>query len=248
MQQKKGTMILAGSVLLSGMLISSVAAAAPDAAMLSNTCAGCHGTDGISAGPAMPTIAGMPAKHIKTVMMQFKKVGLTKAAKKCAKDAEAAAKDGKPAVDCSAKDAALKAMDAEEVRHATIMDRISAGYSEEEIDAIAKFYAEKKWQDAHGNPNSVMASKVDANLAKKGAKEAKKCEKCHEENGKVQDAEAGIPRMAGQWLDYLLIKMADYKNEALKGHIPQEKKMASQMEEKSAEDLTAIAHFYANEK
>lgn len=248
MQQKKGTLILAGSVLMGGMLISSAAAAAPDAAMLSNTCAGCHGTDGISAGPAMPTIAGMPAKHIKTVMMQFKKVGLHKILNKCNADSEKAVKEGKPALDCAAKDAAFKAMDAEEARHATIMDRISAGYSNEEIDAIAKHYAGLKWQASPANPNSVMATKVDADLAKKGAGEAKKCEKCHEENGKTQDDEAGIPRMAGQWVDYLLIKMVDYKTEALKDKIPQEKKMASQMESKSADDLKAIAHFYASQK
>ena len=34
-------------------------AATPSARMLANTCAGCHGTDGSSVGPASPTIAGI---------------------------------------------------------------------------------------------------------------------------------------------------------------------------------------------
>lgn len=35
-----------------------VSAAPPTAEMLSNACAGCHGTNGASAGPSMPSIAG----------------------------------------------------------------------------------------------------------------------------------------------------------------------------------------------
>lgn len=42
------------------------------AAMLSNTCAGCHGTNGSSAGPSMPTIAGMPEVYLLESMKKFK--------------------------------------------------------------------------------------------------------------------------------------------------------------------------------
>jgi cytochrome subunit of sulfide dehydrogenase len=42
------------------------------AAMLSNTCAGCHGTNGSSAGPSMPTIAGMPEVYLLETMKKFK--------------------------------------------------------------------------------------------------------------------------------------------------------------------------------
>jgi len=41
--------------------------------MLADTCAGCHGTDGSSAGPATPTIAGMSAEYFKTTMAEYKK-------------------------------------------------------------------------------------------------------------------------------------------------------------------------------
>ncbi|PWB57449.1 MAG: cytochrome c4 [Nitrosomonadales bacterium] len=42
------------------------------AAMLSNTCAGCHGTSGTSAGPSMPTIAGMPEVYLLESMKKFR--------------------------------------------------------------------------------------------------------------------------------------------------------------------------------
>ena len=39
-------------------------AAPPNAAMLSYACAGCHGTNGASAGPAMPSLAGQSKEAI----------------------------------------------------------------------------------------------------------------------------------------------------------------------------------------
>ena len=42
------------------------------AEMLANTCAGCHGFDGVSQGPATPTIAGMSAEYITEVLKAYK--------------------------------------------------------------------------------------------------------------------------------------------------------------------------------
>mgnify|MGYP001304269731 FL=1 len=42
------------------------------ASMLANTCAGCHGTNGQSNGPATPTIAGMEADYLTEVMQAYK--------------------------------------------------------------------------------------------------------------------------------------------------------------------------------
>ncbi len=42
------------------------------AGMLSNTCAGCHGTNGASAGPATPSIGGISAVYFEEVMQGFK--------------------------------------------------------------------------------------------------------------------------------------------------------------------------------
>jgi sulfide dehydrogenase cytochrome subunit len=55
------------------MTISAAATAAgPNAAMLSNACAGCHGTHGGSAGPTMPSLAGQSKTAIVEAMKKFK--------------------------------------------------------------------------------------------------------------------------------------------------------------------------------
>jgi cytochrome subunit of sulfide dehydrogenase len=68
---------LVGALALSA---SSVAFAADEqplmsgasATMLANTCAGCHGTNGASAGPATPSIGGISAVYFEEVMEGFK--------------------------------------------------------------------------------------------------------------------------------------------------------------------------------
>ncbi|KRT60129.1 c-type cytochrome [endosymbiont of Ridgeia piscesae] len=40
--------------------------------MLANTCAGCHGTNGASAGPATPSIAGLSTEYFVEAMQGFK--------------------------------------------------------------------------------------------------------------------------------------------------------------------------------
>lgn len=47
-------------------------AAQPDAAMLSNACAGCHGTNGGSAGYTMPSLASQSKTAIVEAMKKFK--------------------------------------------------------------------------------------------------------------------------------------------------------------------------------
>ncbi len=43
-----------------------------DTDMLANTCAGCHGTDGASTGPAIPSLGGMSATYITNMMNAYK--------------------------------------------------------------------------------------------------------------------------------------------------------------------------------
>ena len=63
--------LFAGGIALAQALPSWAATAATPA-MLSNTCSGCHGTDGNSAGLSNPTIAGVNAHYFDTAMKQFK--------------------------------------------------------------------------------------------------------------------------------------------------------------------------------
>lgn len=203
---KKRAFALAGGILASGLLLGSVAVAAPSAEMLSNTCAGCHGPDGVSAGPAMPTIAGQPAGFAGEILNQYR--------------------TGE--------------------RHSTIMTRIAKGYTEEQLNAIAGFYGKLPWKSWENAAQSKMATPVDEALAKAGAALHKKakCSKCHEEDGR--STEDDTPRIAGQWVDYLIVKFEDYKNPDV--DVPQPKKMAKSINKLSMDDLKALAHFYASQK
>jgi sulfide dehydrogenase cytochrome subunit len=57
-----------------GLLFVAVAAAEPAASgrTLAGTCAACHGTDGVSVGPATPTLAGVNGEYFVEVMQGFK--------------------------------------------------------------------------------------------------------------------------------------------------------------------------------
>ena len=55
------------------LVASGVVAAAPrSGSMLSHTCAGCHGTNGNSAGDVMPSLAGMDKRYLYKAMMDFR--------------------------------------------------------------------------------------------------------------------------------------------------------------------------------
>ena len=70
----KYKIILPLLMLLIGSLNSVITmAATPSASMLANTCAGCHGTNGSSVGPASPTIAGISVDYFIETMEAYKK-------------------------------------------------------------------------------------------------------------------------------------------------------------------------------
>lgn len=62
------SLLIAGSLLLSGTAF----AVTPSASMLGNTCAGCHGTNGSSNGPATPSLAGISTEYFIDAMAAYK--------------------------------------------------------------------------------------------------------------------------------------------------------------------------------
>ena len=66
---KKALVALIGSIFVAG---ASTALAGPSAKAMADTCAGCHGTDGQSVGPASPNLAGMSAAYFIDSMNYFK--------------------------------------------------------------------------------------------------------------------------------------------------------------------------------
>jgi len=91
--------VIAGSALA----IPLALVAGPSGEAIGFTCAGCHGTDGVSQG-IVPSIKGEDEKSLRSELMEFKS--------------------------------------GEE--QGTIMNRIVKGYTDEEIAAVAKYFANLK--------------------------------------------------------------------------------------------------------
>lgn len=58
-------------MILSLCITKTAIADTPSASMLANTCAGCHGTNGSSFGPASPTIAGISPEYFIESMQEY---------------------------------------------------------------------------------------------------------------------------------------------------------------------------------
>jgi sulfide dehydrogenase cytochrome subunit len=124
----------------------------------------------------------------------------------------------------------------EDERPSTIMGRLARGYSDEQLDLMAAFFASQNWL----SPPQTL----DEDLVNEGGKLAEeKCTMCHEDGGRYMDA--SIPRLAGQWRRYLEIAMEEYKDPNRK--MPSEG-MVSIMETVSHEEISALAHFFASQK
>jgi len=190
---------LSSLALVAGLVTTTAVLATPPDSMLGNTCAGCHGTNGLSLSP-MPRIAGFNEKYLVNTMKSYQ--------------------SGE--------------------RSSTIMGRIAKAYTEEELAAIAKFFASQKWE--------TPTQEVDAKLVEKGGKiHEEKCKACHQENGATMSD--SMPRIAGQWLRYLEIIMDTYKDPERK--MPENamaKMMSMQMKVLEEEDISALANFYASQK
>ena len=121
-------------------------------------------------------------------------------------------------------------------RDSTIMGRIARGYTDNELKAIASFFANQPWVSA--------PVETDAKLVAMGKKiHEDKCDTCHEDGGRVQEDEA--PRIAGQWPDYALHYLHWCKS---KGKRCEPRKMGTRVMKLSDEELKAMADYYASEK
>jgi len=167
--------------------------------MLANTCAGCHGTDGASSGPAIPTIAGLSNDYFVDMMKGY----------------------------------------ADGTIPATIMDRIAKGYSEEEINLLAKYFIARPFVKAKQD--------FDPKLVKKGGKlHDKYCEKCHAEGGQSAEDDAGV--MAGQWTPYLIYQFEDFNAGHREAPKKMNKKMKQMMSKEGDAAIDALISYYASQQ
>lgn len=120
-------------------------------------------------------------------------------------------------------------------RAATTMCALSADLSDDDIELLGDAYAELEFVAA--------AQDFDAALAEAGAAvHDQQCDKCHSDGGSNVEDEASI--LSGQWMAYLENTFADYSS----GDRPQDKKMKEKLEALSADDVTALIHYYASQQ
>ena len=196
------------SLLIAGLALGASAVMAADKpktlsgasdSMLANTCAGCHGTNGASVGPASPTISGISEDYFIETMQGFASGEIP----------------------------------------GTIMGRIAKGYTEGEIEQMAKFYA--------GKPFVAAMQEADAGKAEKGAKlHDKYCEKCHAEGGTSAEDDSGV--LKGQWRPYIEWTMADYLAGDRTPTKKMKKKITELTEDHGDDGWDALFNYYASGK
>ena len=200
------------------LLTAYAAHAAPGAATPAIVCDGCHGPGGRSAGPTVPSLAGQDPAYFVLAMQHFR--------------------SGK--------------------RPSTVMAPLARGLTDTDVRRMAAHYAQQTPtpQVAALDPASVKAGSalffkyckachVDGRLWRlfhQYRAYEKDCNKsCHVNYG----AEAGdaVPLIGGQWIEYLQMEMAAFKD----GTRPMSPRKAKAFESLSPADLDAAAAFYASQ-
>ena len=154
------------SLLLLAVFCSSSMAA--DLETLTQSCDGCHGVNGVSEWNDMPTIAGIDAFVHSEALYIYQ--------------------DG--ARPCQSSEY----RQGDTSRPATNMCDIAAELGEEDVEALAEYYAELPFVPA--------AQEFDAGLASAGmAVHERDCAVCHSAGGSDPADESSI--LAGQWMGYL---------------------------------------------
>lgn len=120
-------------------------------------------------------------------------------------------------------------------RFSTTMGRLLAGYTPEQVGALAAYFSERPWTPAK--------QEGDAKLVRQGKFATERCAKCHGETGAEPDGE-DTPRLDGQWLRHLELETLKYRDESLT--LPH-KKMTDNMRKLKEKDVPAVSVFYASQ-
>ena len=218
---KKSKLLFCTFILLFGLpTVGQAEMASPQ--MLTNTCVACHGADGVSQGPAIPSLAGMTKNYFIGTMLAYKYT-----------DDEEGLEN---VLEMLSQNEAYEDLEAYP-RYSTIMSRIALGYSLEEIIAMADVFA----------GTEVVAVEQDYDKSKVAMGEElheEYCGKCHEEGGLSTADDVGL--LAGQWMLYLKYTLEDYMND--RRDMP--KKMKTKLEEMheghGKESIHNLLQYYAS--
>lgn len=212
------TIRVTGMLLMSALLSSNAIADQGAASMITNTCVACHGDDGQSVGPAIPSLASMSPNYLMGAMLAYKYDDA---------DELEAVIDG---------DSDFEDVEAFP-RYSTIMGRIAKGYSEEEIKLIGEYFSKQEIY----LPEQVH----DADSAAKGKKlHEKYCEKCHEDEGKYAEDDTGV--LAGQWKHYFIYSMRDFANGDRAMPKKMKNKLNEMTESVGQDSIEQLADYYSS--
>ena len=120
-------------------------------------------------------------------------------------------------------------------RLAATMNRLIKGYSDEQIGALAKYFAAKPW--------TPIAQKASADVLAKGKDATDRCETCHGATGNKPDDEL-TPLLNGQSAMYLHLELDKYRDEAFQMTHKKMIKNARKMEEG---DVGIAAKFFGSQ-
>ena len=166
-------------------------------------CEGCHGEDGNSTVPVIPSIAGFSYEGFLNTMDVFREND---------RIAIEFQRPGEPE---------------------TVMNDIARLLSEEQVEALAKYFSER--------PFIPIRQAVDPALAERGAiLHKQQCERCHTRNGAEPVEDAAI--LAGQWTPYLRLQF----DNILSGKRIVPRGMLRRIKKLDGEDIEALLNFYAS--
>jgi sulfide dehydrogenase cytochrome subunit len=115
------------------------------------------------------------------------------------------------------------------------MCEVARKLTEADIEAVA----------AHFDTQAFVPARQTADATKAAAGRrihSRDCEACHSDAGRDAGADASI--LAGQWMPYLQLSLAEFAS----GNRPQLEKMKEKLDNLSAADLEALVHFYGSQQ
>lgn len=117
-------------------------------------------------------------------------------------------------------------------RTSITMDRIVKGFSDDQIDALAEYFARQPWVPTpQAAPEAVLA---------KGKEQASaNCRDCHGLTG--NDPDVDTPKINGQWAKYLELELIKYRSKEFK--MPH-RKMKQAAHDMKADEVSAAARYY----
>lgn len=121
-------------------------------------------------------------------------------------------------------------------RSAITMNRVVQGFSDDEIDALATYFAKQPWVPTPQPAPTEVLSKGQAVISDI-------CTDCHGATGGDPDVDA--PRLDGQWARYMDLELEKYRSSDFK--MPH-RKMKKSLDETQPAGASAAAHYFGAQK